>query len=139
MFWYHEEWYMLHSVRKYFFVFVTFSECDFLLLYSEECSSKSGVNEGSCASGFGVCCVSKYKDSVKSIEKTAQGLYIFRRYTFVCYILEISSSDTFKTFWQLHLRRFHFWMLHPRIVSTSEVLPSGNYTFGLFTFQRCNV
>ena len=87
MFWYHEEWYMLHSVRKYFFVFVTFSECDFLLLYSEECSSKSGVNEGSCASGFGVCCVSKYKDSVKSIEKTAQGLYIFRRYTFVCYIL----------------------------------------------------
>ena len=25
-------------------------------LYSEECSSKSGVNSGSCASGFGVCC-----------------------------------------------------------------------------------
>jgi len=24
---------------------------------AEECSSKSGVNEGSCASGFGVCCV----------------------------------------------------------------------------------
>merc|ERR1711881_240273 len=24
---------------------------------SEECSSKGGSNEGSCASGFGVCCV----------------------------------------------------------------------------------
>ena len=24
--------------------------------YSEECSSKSGVNAGTCASGFGVCC-----------------------------------------------------------------------------------
>jgi hypothetical protein len=30
-----------------------------LYIYSEECSSKSGTNDGSCASGFGVCCVCK--------------------------------------------------------------------------------
>ena len=33
--------------------------------YSEECSSRNGVNEGSCASGFGVCCVSKFHTSCK--------------------------------------------------------------------------
>ena len=31
----------------------------FFLLYREECSSKGGSSEGSCASGFGVCCISK--------------------------------------------------------------------------------
>ena len=30
-----------------------------LLFFSEECSSKGGVNAGSCASGFGVCCTCK--------------------------------------------------------------------------------
>ena len=29
------------------------------MCYSEECSDKGGLNEGSCASGFGVCCVRK--------------------------------------------------------------------------------
>ena len=28
--------------------------------FSEECSSKGGSNEGSCASGFGVCCIGMY-------------------------------------------------------------------------------
>ena len=27
--------------------------------FREECSSKGGTNEGSCASGFGVCCTCK--------------------------------------------------------------------------------
>ena len=27
----------------------------------EECSSKGGTNDGSCASGYGVCCVCKYQ------------------------------------------------------------------------------
>ena len=26
----------------------------------EECSSRGGANGGSCASGFGVCCICKY-------------------------------------------------------------------------------
>ena len=30
------------------------------LYYSEECSSKNGVSDGSCASGFGVCCIGMY-------------------------------------------------------------------------------
>ena len=28
--------------------------------YREECSTKGGASDGSCASGFGVCCVCKY-------------------------------------------------------------------------------
>ena len=28
--------------------------------FSEECSNKGGVNAGSCASGFGVCCTCKF-------------------------------------------------------------------------------
>ena len=32
---------------------------------SEECSDKGGTNEGSCASGFGVCCVRKHKIKYK--------------------------------------------------------------------------
>ena len=28
--------------------------------FSEECSNKGGTNEGSCASGFGVCCSCKF-------------------------------------------------------------------------------
>ena len=27
----------------------------------EECSSKGGTNDGSCASGYGVCCLCKYQ------------------------------------------------------------------------------
>ena len=27
----------------------------------EECSARGGTNDGTCASGFGVCCVSKYQ------------------------------------------------------------------------------
>ena len=30
-----------------------------LVNFSEECSNKGGVNAGSCASGFGVCCTCK--------------------------------------------------------------------------------
>ena len=33
----------------------------FQLFFSEECSSKNGQQDGSCASGFGVCCVCKYE------------------------------------------------------------------------------
>ena len=29
--------------------------------YSEECSNRGGVNAGSCAEGFGVCCTCKWK------------------------------------------------------------------------------
>ena len=32
----------------------------FVLLDREECSNKGGSNEGTCASGFGVCCISKF-------------------------------------------------------------------------------
>ena len=32
---------------------------NFHVSYSEECSSKGGVNAGSCASGFGTCCTCK--------------------------------------------------------------------------------
>ena len=28
-------------------------------MYREECSARNGVQDGSCASGFGVCCVCK--------------------------------------------------------------------------------
>ena len=28
-------------------------------IFSEECSTKGGTNGGSCASGFGVCCICK--------------------------------------------------------------------------------
>ena len=31
----------------------------YLLYFREECSAKGGSSDGSCASGFGVCCVSK--------------------------------------------------------------------------------
>ena len=34
--------------------------CLYLLVFSEECSSLGGTSDGSCASGFGVCCVCKY-------------------------------------------------------------------------------
>ena len=28
--------------------------------FRQECTDKGGTNEGSCASGYGVCCVCKY-------------------------------------------------------------------------------
>ena len=36
------------------------------IAYREECSTKGGVNSGSCASGFGVCCTCKIFLSFKS-------------------------------------------------------------------------
>ena len=39
--------------------FVRISSDNFHVSYSEECSSKGGVNAGSCASGFGTCCTCK--------------------------------------------------------------------------------
>ena len=30
-----------------------------IFAFREECSSKGGTNDGSCASGYGVCCVCK--------------------------------------------------------------------------------
>ena len=35
-------------------------EVTYLIDYREECSSKNGVSDGSCASGFGVCCIGMY-------------------------------------------------------------------------------
>ena len=32
----------------------------FFAFFSEECSNKGGTNGGSCASGFGVCCICKH-------------------------------------------------------------------------------
>ena len=32
--------------------------------HSEECSSRNGKQDGSCASGFGVCCVCKYEHEI---------------------------------------------------------------------------
>ena len=32
-----------------------------IFYHSEECSSRNGKQDGSCASGFGVCCVCKYE------------------------------------------------------------------------------
>ena len=31
-----------------------------VFFFSEECSSKGGTNDGTCASGFGVCCTCKF-------------------------------------------------------------------------------
>ena len=47
----------------------------------------------------------------------AHGRYIFGRYTFGCYILDISSSDSFKNLWA---------------VTPLDISPSGCYTFGMF-------
>ena len=33
------------------------------ICYREECSTKGGTNEGSCASGYGVCCTCKFEKS----------------------------------------------------------------------------
>ena len=35
-------------------------KCKILLNFSEECSTKGGTNDGTCASGFGVCCICKF-------------------------------------------------------------------------------
>ena len=39
---------------------IHFKHVFFFFIFREECSSRNGVNQGSCASGFGVCCVGKY-------------------------------------------------------------------------------
>ena len=81
---------------------------------------------------------------------SAHGRYIFGRYTFGCYILDISSSDS-QTFGQIHLRRFRLLYVTPsgcftfgmsplRTLTPSGsytfgVSPSGSYNFGLFTFK----
>ena len=33
-----------------------------IISHSEECSARNGKQDGSCASGFGVCCVCKYEN-----------------------------------------------------------------------------
>ena len=46
----------LYFLQHYFNHYI----CLYLLVFSEECSSLGGTSDGSCASGFGVCCVCKY-------------------------------------------------------------------------------
>ena len=43
------------------------------MYFREECSAKGGTSDGSCASGFGVCCVSKcfkIKDTIAQVTST---------------------------------------------------------------------
>ena len=36
-----------------------FMKTNHLIIFREECSSRGGTSEGTCASGFGVCCTCK--------------------------------------------------------------------------------
>ena len=54
------------SLRKIFQKIIFFLQnIIFYFNFREECSSRSGTNEGSCASGFGVCCVREYFQRTK--------------------------------------------------------------------------
>ena len=57
--WRSQKWNLLHSVIfhkwKYWILFFIFFSLD-----SEECSNIGGTNGGSCAEGFGVCCISNF-------------------------------------------------------------------------------
>ena len=43
------------------------------LCFREECSSKSGKNDGSCASGFGVCCTCKFFLVLSNLSDVGRG------------------------------------------------------------------
>ena len=47
--------------------------------FSEECSNKGGTNEGSCASGFGVCCSCKFQTIPFYIPSVYARGILFRR------------------------------------------------------------
>ena len=53
-------------------------EFQILSISSEECSNKQGTNDGSCASGFGVCCISKhFVCSFKNSQNLSFKSYLF--------------------------------------------------------------
>ena len=60
------------SIQKYFSqLFDTKVEEFFLALntikyiFREECSDKGGTNDGTCASGYGICCTCKFLNNIK--------------------------------------------------------------------------
>ena len=50
----------------------------FPLYFSEECSSKNGQQDGSCAAGFGVCCVCKY-ETLQKLGLLSKKLHNFKK------------------------------------------------------------
>ena len=65
-----QKWYMLHFVsicilQYWISTYLTFSTrictcINLFQIYSEECSNKGGTQDGSCANGYGVCCICKW-------------------------------------------------------------------------------
>ena len=59
-------------------------KCKILLNFSEECSTKGGTNDGTCASGFGVCCICKF------IVVKFHICYIYQSYfTYIAYFVMV--------------------------------------------------
>ncbi len=63
---------------------------------SQECESKGGTDGGSCASGFGVCCISKYSSTLTT--------YGYIRVDCMSIIVIFSHSQLWRDVqWKLHL------------------------------------
>ena len=60
-------------------------KCKILLNFSEECSTKGGTNDGTCASGFGVCCICKFIVIKFHICCIYYILILFHLYSLFCY------------------------------------------------------
>ena len=49
-----------HSSLPVLFVSITSCTVSVFQICSEECSNKGGTQDGSCANGYGVCCICKW-------------------------------------------------------------------------------
>ena len=87
--------------------------CLYLLVFSEECSSLGGTSDGSCASGFGVCCVCKYIYLTLHCIKPS---LTFFHYDFLVNIVGLNMPETLKKMLVQTEITFHtfeyFWVDH---------------------------
>ena len=123
--------YWLNNCKYYHntsFVTIINEYCQFLIFqkgdffFSEECSNKGGVNAGSCASGFGVCCTCKYIFLQFCIISMVLIIYLLIK------VLEVQSlpleSAFYTVFLAISLNKRYFnhctiSKLHPKVGYTS--------------------
>ena len=86
----------------------------YLLYFREECSAKGGSSDGSCASGFGVCCVSK---CLQKFQKCINNIYPFFTKQLL-WAAEVHRAKTTLTLFK------EVPQVHPQVPAPTQFVPA---------------
>ena len=95
--------------------------------FREECSNKGGLNAGSCASGFGVCCTCKLMNNAVITQSFC------KQFTVLVYIPnEFLSVSSYSWMWRFKFRKLHIFWGTILINVFPKILTTQSYHFCLF-------